>query len=57
MCFVSCYSISTSAQYVTLDNEIKCLSLPFFFFLGNPTDKTVTGTAYTGKLSDLILGV
>jgi hypothetical protein len=39
-------SISTSAQYVTLDNKIKCLSLAVFSF-GNPTNKTVTGTAYT----------
>jgi hypothetical protein len=38
-------SISTGAQYVTLDNKIKCLSLADFS--GNPTDKTVTGTAYT----------
>jgi hypothetical protein len=38
-------SISTSAQYVTLDNKIKCLSLALFSF-GNPTNKTVTGTAY-----------
>jgi hypothetical protein len=37
--------ISTGAQYVTLDNQIKCLSLAFFF--GNPTDKTLTGTAHT----------
>jgi hypothetical protein len=38
------YSISTGAQYVTLDNKIKCLSLAFLF--GNPTNKTVTGTGY-----------
>jgi hypothetical protein len=25
-------SISTGAQYVTLDNKIKCLSLAFFFW-------------------------
>ncbi len=37
-------SISTSAQYVTLYNKIKCLSLAVF--LGNPTNKTVTWTAY-----------
>jgi len=37
-------SISTGAQYVTLDNKIICLSLAFFFC--NPTNKTVTGTAY-----------
>jgi hypothetical protein len=39
-------SISTDAQYVTLDNKIKCLSLATIFF-GNSTNKTVTGTAYT----------
>ncbi len=43
------WSISTSAQYVTLDNKIKCLSLALFF-LGNPTNKTVTGTGYTWEL-------
>jgi len=32
-------SISTSAQYVTLDNKIKCLSLAVFFC--NPTNETV----------------
>jgi hypothetical protein len=43
-------SLSTGAQYVTLDNKIKCLSLVVFFFLGgNPTNKTVTGTVYTGE--------
>jgi hypothetical protein len=36
-------SISICAQYVTLDNKIKCLSLASSFF-GNPTQKT--GTAY-----------
>jgi hypothetical protein len=36
--------ISTSAQYIILDNKIKCLSLAVFF--GNPTNKTVTRTAY-----------
>jgi hypothetical protein len=41
-------SISTGGQYVTLDNKIKCLSLAVF--LGNPTNKTVTGTAYTWEL-------
>jgi len=42
--------LSTGAQYVTLDNnKIKCLSLAPFFF-GNPTNKTVTGTAYTWEL-------
>ncbi len=41
-------SISTGAQYVTLDNKIKCLSLAVFF--GNPTNKTVTGTAHTWGL-------
>jgi hypothetical protein len=39
-----CKNISTGAQYVTLDNKVKCLSLALFF--GNPTNKTVTGTAY-----------
>jgi hypothetical protein len=40
-------SLSTGgAQYVTLDNKIKCLSLAVLFF-GDPTNKTVTGTAYT----------
>jgi hypothetical protein len=38
-------SISTGAQYVTLDNKIKFPSLAVFF-VGNPTSKTVTGTAY-----------
>jgi hypothetical protein len=37
------------AEYVTLDNKIKCLSLAVFFFC-NPTNKTGTGTAYTWKL-------
>jgi hypothetical protein len=41
-------SISTGAQYVTLDNEIKCLSLELFF--GVPTNKTATGTAYMWEL-------
>jgi hypothetical protein len=44
------YSISTGAQYVTLDNKIKCLSLAGFFSFGNPNDKTGTGTAYTWEL-------
>ncbi len=35
--YESLKSISTSAQYVTLDNKIKCLSLAVFF--GNPTIK------------------
>ncbi len=39
------YSISTGAQYVTLDNKIKCLSLASSFFR-NATNKTVTETAY-----------
>jgi hypothetical protein len=45
--FITGYSISTgAAEYVTLDNKIKCLSLAvfFFFFLGNLTNKTGTGT-------------
>jgi hypothetical protein len=33
------WSISTGAQYVTLDNKIKCLSVAVFFC--NPTNKTV----------------
>jgi len=41
-------SISTGAQYVILDNKIKCLSLEFFF--GDPTNKTVTKIAYTWEL-------
>jgi hypothetical protein len=35
MCLVGiyqCKSISTGAQYVTLPNKIKCLSLAFFFW-------------------------
>ncbi len=39
-------SISNSAQSVTLDSKIKCLSLAGFFFR-NPTNKTETRTAYT----------
>jgi hypothetical protein len=42
-------NISTGAQYVTLDNKIKCLSLAVFF-CGNPTNKTATGAAYTRGL-------
>jgi hypothetical protein len=38
-------SMSTGAQYVILDNTIKCLSLALFF--GNLTNKTLTGTALT----------
>ncbi len=42
-------SISTSAQYVTLDNKIKCLSLTFIF--GQPDQyNTVIGTAWTWEL-------
>jgi hypothetical protein len=41
-------SICTGAQYVNLDNKIKCLSLAFF--LANPTDKTVTRTACIWEL-------
>jgi hypothetical protein len=37
------------SQCVTLDSKIKCLSLADFFF-GDPTNKTVTGTAYTDEL-------
>ncbi len=36
-------SISTCAQYVTLDNNN--VQLVFFVF-GNPTNKTGTGTSY-----------
>ncbi len=43
--FFCCKSISTGAQYVTLDNKVKCLSLAVSF--GNPTNKTVTGTTDT----------
>jgi hypothetical protein len=32
-------SISTGAQYVTLDNKIKCLSLAVFFLASNPTNE------------------
>jgi hypothetical protein len=32
-------SISISAQYVTLNSKVKCLSLAVFFF-GNPIKKT-----------------
>ncbi len=42
-------SISTGAQYVTLDDKIKCLSLAIFIS-ATPTNKTVTGTAYTWEL-------
>ncbi len=42
--FLVSKSISIGAEYVTLDNKIKCLSLAFCF--ANPTNKTVTGTAY-----------
>jgi len=41
-------STSTSAQYVTLDNKIKFLSLVVFIWL--PTNKTVIGTACTWEL-------
>ncbi len=41
-------SISAGAQYVTLDNKIKCLNLAVFFT--NPTNKTGTGMAYTWGL-------
>jgi hypothetical protein len=37
-------SPSLDAQYVTLDNKIKCLSLAFL--LATPTNKTVTGTPH-----------
>ncbi len=30
--------------------KAKCLSLAALFFLGNPTNKIVTGTAYTWEL-------
>jgi hypothetical protein len=41
-------SMSIGAQYVILDNKIKCLSLALFF--GNLTNKTVTGTPLTWGL-------
>jgi hypothetical protein len=37
-------SIFTGAQYVTLDNKIKCQSLDVFF-LATPSKKAVTGNA------------
>jgi hypothetical protein len=37
------------AQYLTLDNKIKGLSFAGCFF-GNPTNKIVTGIAYTQEL-------
>jgi len=40
--FRLCKNISTDAQYITLDNKIKCVCIAVFF--GNPTNKTVTGT-------------
>jgi hypothetical protein len=43
-------AFSTGPQYVNLNNKIKCLSLAAFF-LGNPTNKTVTGTAWRHILS------
>ncbi len=39
-------SVSNSAQYVTLDSKIKCLSLQLYVFR-NPTNNTETRTAYT----------
>jgi hypothetical protein len=42
-------SISTGAHYVTRDSKIKCWSIAVLF-LGNPTNKTVTRTAYTCEL-------
>jgi hypothetical protein len=42
-------SISTGAQYVTLNYKIKCFKFSWFF-VGNPTNKTVTGTAFTWGL-------
>jgi hypothetical protein len=38
-------SIFTGAQYVTLDNKIKMSTFSCLFF-GNPTNKSVSGTAY-----------
>ncbi len=43
--FICLKSISTSAQYVTLDKKIKCLSLALVFF-GNHTNKTVTANTW-----------
>jgi hypothetical protein len=50
--FVWSKSISNGAQYVILDSKMKCLSLDFFLFFGNPTNKTKTGTAYTWGTTD-----
>jgi hypothetical protein len=47
--FICLKSIPTDAQYVTLDNKIKCMSLAVVFFC-NPTNKSVTGTANTWEL-------
>ncbi len=42
---------SRMAQYVTLDNKIKCLSWAVFVFFGaTQPNKTVTGTANTWEL-------
>jgi hypothetical protein len=43
---VTCKSISKGAQYVTLDNKIKCLSLAVFF--GNPTNSCNWNYIYVG---------
>ncbi len=43
--------LSTSAQYVTLDNKIKCLSLYIYIYIyGKTTNKTVTRTANMWEL-------
>jgi len=46
LCVTLSKSAGGGAQYVILDNKIKCLSLAVFF--GNPTNKTVT--AYMWEL-------
>jgi hypothetical protein len=43
---VTCKSISNGAQYVTLDNKIKCLNLAVFF--GNPTNSCNWYCIYVG---------
>ncbi len=45
---ITCKCISNGAQYVTLDNKIKCLSLAAFFSATPPI--VVTGTAYMWEL-------
>ncbi len=47
--FQSVEHLHTGAQFVTLEYKIKSLSLAVFSF-GNPSNKTVTGTANTWGL-------